>query len=136
VILKRKILIADRPQGIETLHNVLGDSVELIAASSIDAAIRALAKPIDLVICGLHFDDSRMFDLLIYAHGNSHTCRIPFLIFRDLELELDRIIFKSLEISAKSLGAAGFVDLFTLKKETGISSADEKFRQIIFSLID
>jgi CheY-like chemotaxis protein len=130
---KKRVLAADRLEGIQTLHNVLGNSVEIVAATSLKEATRLMHETqVDMIICGIHFDESRMFELSTLAHGSSRTKPIPFLMFRDLESRLEPTFFKSLEISAKVIGAVGFVDLFSLKQQFGVPMADQQFREIIF----
>jgi hypothetical protein len=134
---KKTFLAADKPQGIQTLRNIFGDDVELIEATTLKVAEECLLhRHVDMVICGLHFDDSRMFDLLGFATHNTITPRIPFLIFRDIENQLDRTFYQSVEIATKFLGAAGFVDLFELKQKNAIVVADEHFRRIVFSILE
>jgi CheY-like chemotaxis protein len=132
---RKRILGADAEQGIRTLRAVLGESAELIPADSLNQAVRVLENPVDLIICGIQFDESRMFDLLTHARQEPRVQDIPFLVFRDLESELDPMFFKSLQISVTALGATGFVDLFALKQEYGIREADAKFRRIILDLL-
>lgn len=60
----------------------------------------------------------------------------PFLIFRDIENQLDRTFSCSAEIATTFLGAAAFVDLFDLKQQNGLAAADEHFRKIAFSLLE
>ncbi|TAL84015.1 MAG: hypothetical protein EPN74_12775 [Rhodanobacter sp.] len=133
---KKRVVAADTLQGIETLQHVLGDMVDLITATSFAKAIRTFDEPIDMIICGIHFDDSRMFDLLAYTRNQTHLREIPFYIFRDLDSALEPTFFRSLEISAGVLGATGFIDLFALKQRFGVSNADEQFRKRIANAIE
>jgi CheY-like chemotaxis protein len=131
----KRALAADRPEGIDTLQNILKTGVDLLSATTLEAAVQGLQQPVDLIVCGVHFDDSRMFDLLIHVRADRRTRDTPFLIFRDLESELDTVFFKSMEIASKALGAAGFIDLHTLKRKHGVADADRQFRELIFTLM-
>jgi CheY-like chemotaxis protein len=132
-----KVLAADMPQGIQTLRNILGDSVELVTAASLPMAEAILAdQQVNAIICGIHFDDSRMFDLLAFAKAHPSTKAIPFLIFRDIESKLDRTFARSIQISAEIQGAVGFIDLYHLKEKHGTEFADIHLRKIIFAMLE
>jgi CheY-like chemotaxis protein len=133
--IKRRILAADNPEGIAALQNILGDSVDITTATSFLQSVKALDEPLDMIVCGVHFDESRMFDLLIHARTDPRTHNMPFIVFRDQPSELNPTFFKSLEISVSSFGAA-FVDLFTLKTSYDVADADKQFRKLIFELIE
>jgi PleD family two-component response regulator len=130
-----KIIAADRPTGVETLQKLLRDIAVVVPVTTMEAAVDVLASPFDLVICGVHFDDSRMFDLLTFVRQKDQSLVRSFLIFRDLESELDPTFFRSLEIAAEVSGAAGFVDLYSLKMAEGLDKADEHFRTIVSDLV-
>jgi hypothetical protein len=60
-----KVLAACPPFAFPVLEKALGSCVDLLAANSLDKALEALrgdARP-EAIVCGVHFDDSRMFDL-------------------------------------------------------------------------
>lgn len=134
MVSKSRILVADVPAGQATLRNVMGDGVELVFATTVDAALRALPDA-DMVVCGIHFDDSRMFDLLRLCQADPHCRRKPIVCFRDLDSALAPTLFESLDIAGKALGATTFVDLFALKEKFGISQADGAFRDIILQCL-
>jgi hypothetical protein len=130
-----KIIAADRRAGVETLQKLLEDLATVVSVTSLDQALRAIAAPFDLVICGVHFDDSRTFDLLVSLREAKPGMVKSFLIFRDLESELDPTFFRSLEIAAQVSGAAGFVDLYSLRQAKGVAAADEHFRELVRGLV-
>lgn len=122
--------MADLPSGIATLRNVLGERATFIHADTIDAALKS-SKSANMIVCVIHFDDSRMFDLLRLVKADSQSRSIPFLCYRDLGNELPATLFESLEIACKALGAAGFVDVHRLKQEFGVHRADQEFARLI-----
>lgn len=89
---RASILVADLPSGIATLRNVLGERATFIHADTIDAALKS-SKSADMIVCGIHFDDSRMFDLLRLVKADSQSRSIPFLCYRDLGSELPATLF-------------------------------------------
>lgn len=128
-----RLLGADTISGIATLQNVFGDTFEIVGEHSLDGALRRLGEKWEVVICGLHFDESRMFDLLRFAKATPATRDTPFICYRDLNTDLGRSILEGMQIAAKAHGAAAFVDMFTLRRESGTDRADERFREIVFS---
>lgn len=133
---KKQILVADRLAGTQTVLNVLGQEYEVTTVHSFAQALELLEAPWDAILCGIHFDDSRMFDFAESVTTHAALKNTPLVIFRDLDSELDATFFRSIKISAKIMGAADFVDLFDLKLRFGIDKADQMFRSIIVGLID
>lgn len=133
---KKRILAADRPAGTQTIVNILGEEFEVVTAESFVQAENLLDERWDLILCGIHFDDSRMFDFAETLARRQEVTKTPFFIFRDLDSELDTTFFRSLKISAEVIGAAAFIDLFSLKLQHGLEKADQMFRTTIIQVID
>jgi DNA-binding response OmpR family regulator len=106
-----KVLVADTPEADRRLSAILS-GYDLTFARTLDEARRALERTqFDLVLIGVHFDDSRMFDLLRYlqAHtGNPQRC---VACMRSQRFVSTAITIEGLEIAAKTLGCALFLDL-------------------------
>ena len=117
------------------VENVIGTSATVIGMNTLDEAISLLRKGVDLIVCGIHFDDSRMFDLLRLAKADPSIQAVPFLCFRDMDSELTLPIFDSLQIACQALGAVEFIDLFHLKSQFGGEEADKRFRRILTDLL-
>lgn len=133
------ILVADRPTGIQTIHNVMGSDFHIMSATCFadaESLIRSSKLRFSLILCGVHFDDSRMFDLAALVQHSEPRAHGPLVIFRDLDSQLDAAFFRSIQLSAKVLGAAGFVDLFELKLKHGIADADASFKQYLIDCLD
>lgn len=133
---KPTILVADVPEGRETIKNIVGDRATLVPVTRMDEFLRQVTGDLDLIICGIHFDESRMFDLLRLALASRPGRACPVLCFRDLESELQPTLLESLDISCRALGALAFVDLYTLKRRYGIDAADAAFLKIIMGCLD
>lgn len=133
---QRRVLAADVGAGVATLRAVLRGMASIECVGNMNEAIDLLDPPPDLIVCGIHFDDSRMFDLLRLVKADPKSRSIPFFCFRDLESELAPAILESLDISSRALGAAGFVDLYALKQRFGLERADEEFRSLLVGAIE
>lgn len=117
-----------------SLHHVLKGHAQICEVHTLDEAISQLQPGLDLIICGIHFDDSRMFDLLRLAKATPTTREVPFLCYRDLDTRLPQTLVEGMEIATRAGGAVGFVDLVTLKTRFGVKRADERLRQMILKL--
>lgn len=128
--LRGRILVADTPAGAKMIQNVLGADFELIHARSIEQALPALRTRLSAIVCGLHFDGSRMFDLLRAAKGG-FSRDVPFICYRDLESDLGPPVIEGMEIATAVMGATVFIDTYTLKRRYGIPRADDVLRSYV-----
>ena len=102
----KTILVADRPDSDRRLAAILAGH-ELVFARTLAEALRALrGRRFDLVLVGVHFDESRMFDLMRgLTEGTQVVC------VRTQQFQSHAITLEGLEIAAKALGCALFLDL-------------------------
>jgi CheY-like chemotaxis protein len=130
----KRILIAATPTSAQVLSSILESDFELIITDSIDHARSHLEEGIDLIACDTHFDDCRMFDLLRISKANPVTRPIPFLCLRVVEGALDQTLYQSVDIASSALGAAAFIDLFELKRNSGDAQAHKRLNSLIAQL--
>ena len=109
------MLVAASPEAIEILQNLLGHEIEIVTSNSIEEAVALLGQNIHLVICEIYFAESRMFDFLRIAKANPITRNIPFLCFRDTNSSMNLVVYESLHIACKALGASAFLDRYEEK---------------------
>lgn len=107
-----KILIADVPVGIERLRRIFTQTPHelVVAKTTKQAADLALSGDIDLIICGVHFNDSTMFDCLRLFKGDEKLREIPFIVFQGMDGSLSDGIMESMEMSTTALGACAYVN--------------------------
>ncbi len=74
-----RILIADVKEGIDRLRLILHNKHDAIFATDFSAANAMLEQDLDAIICGLHFDDSRMLDFLTVVRLDSAKKSVPFI---------------------------------------------------------
>lgn len=130
---KRRILVADTDEGMITIRNVFSSDATLMHVTTIPQALAAMTTNINMVLCGIHFDECRMFDLLRFVKADVRHRSIPFLCYRDLDSALSRTILEGLEIACKALGASSFIDVYELKRTNGLARADDAFRRLVFT---
>jgi len=110
----KKVLIADVPQVQARVAAVLVRE-RLVFVHTLAAALKALAgQDFDLVLIGMHFDDSRMFDLLREVRAGSRNGAVPVVCYRMRPLAFMALSTQVIEVTVKALGALSFIDLASL----------------------
>ena len=90
----------------------------LYLVRTLDEALRALEhEQFDLAVLSVHFDDSRMFDLLRQVRAQGRNKAIPVVCVREPGLGFTAISSHTLEVTCRALDADAFVDLAILKHE-------------------
>ena len=113
------IVVADSLDGFDLLRPWLEGEFGLAAAHTLEQACRLVTTETPLVLCGVHFDDGRMYDLLTYLKGRPALAAVPFLAVRLRPGELDDAIYQSVKIAVTALGGDGFLDLFRWQSRHG-----------------
>jgi hypothetical protein len=107
----KKLLVADVPQVEARLALVLALERPVFVHTLV-AALKALAADdYDLVLIGVHFDDSRMFDLLREVRVGSRNRAVPIVCYRLRPLRFAALSTQVIEVTVKALGALSFTDL-------------------------
>jgi hypothetical protein len=118
---------------VPTLERVLEGSASLLPVHTLEDAMALLRceERIDLVVAGIHFDESRMFDLLRYV--TSAFPFVPFLSCRILRTMLPPASIAAVAMSTASLGAVGHFDLPMETRARGTQGAEAAFRSLLLS---
>ncbi len=124
-----RILLADADDGIANLERILTPGHEFVAVQELHTALEALEKQsYDLIIVGVHFDDSRMFDLLPHFTKIKTCAETPVICFCTRDTPITRAMHESLEFSARALGAWMYLDQH---EYNGKLDPDAELRRII-----
>jgi CheY-like chemotaxis protein len=122
-----RILLANDSAGSNRLFPLL-EGHQVIAAENLSEAKNALSRQtFDLIIAGVHFDDSRAIELLKYLREESNQKDAPFIFVRTRTSAFAqslRVTMKSLE---KCYEFAGYVETDKLGED------DKRIRKAIFS---
>jgi CheY-like chemotaxis protein len=106
-----KVLVADIPEMDSTLRDCLPGH-ELIFVRTMREAISALRRDgFDLILIGLHFDESRMIELLSHVRGLEKYRDAPVICVQGIEVNLPESVLKSIDMAVKALGGTAFLDL-------------------------
>jgi CheY-like chemotaxis protein len=130
-----RILVADDFESIAVFREALTISYELLPAATLKEARALVTQAPDLVVCGCHFDEGRMYDLLrcLKAPGME---RIPFLAVRCVEDQLlDDALYESVKIAVRALGGDAFVDLLRWQRRWGEAEASHRLTRLVDSLL-
>lgn len=128
------VVVADTPEAFDRLQQSVTAPFRFVAAPTYASARQLIQPDTALVVCGCHFDDGHMYDLLRFMKARPELKDIPFLAIRILEGELDDTIYESVKIATRALGANGFIDLFRLQRQHGEAEANHRLTQRILAL--
>jgi CheY-like chemotaxis protein len=108
----KRILVADTSDSDRRLSAILAGQ-DVMFARTIGEAQRLLAQQqFDLVMIGMHFDDSRMFDLVRHVRAGGHHAGKPVACVRSHRfISAAAISLEGLEIAARALACNIFLDL-------------------------
>jgi CheY-like chemotaxis protein len=117
-----RALIAAQPAALKRLKPMLESFVDTVAVHTPKEAFRALERNgIDLIICTIAFDDSRMIEFL-QAVKQVPGGRIPFVCCRALLGVLSDHLVESTRTVAVQCGAIALVDIAKLNDEKAQSA--------------
>ena len=106
-----KVLVADIPEADDKIRECLPGH-DLHFVRTLGAAIRELRRDgYQLIVIGMHFDDSRMFELLRYVRTLHQHKDVPVVCVQCEEVMLSEAVLKNMEDAVKALGGNAFVDL-------------------------
>jgi hypothetical protein len=124
---KPRILAAVRPQGGVAVRRALGEYAEVLPVYQYDAGVSVLrTRPIDLVLCGVFFDETRAFDLLRFVRAEFP--HLPFVACRIGERTVPPVMAEAIGIAAMSMGAVAFIDMPLLHAD---ADTDVEFRGLV-----
>lgn len=129
-----RIVIADSPAAIQAFRDVLTTSLPITGAETLEQARAALDPAPSLVVCGCHFDEGRMYDLLRHMKATPALQNVPFMAIRILEGELDDALYESVKIAVRALGGNAFVDLLRWRRRWGDAEASHRLTHLVQTL--
>ncbi len=129
-----KVLTCDTPESIAVFERALTTSVQIVSATTLEQARKSLQAPPALVVCGCHFDEGRMYDLLRHMKATPGLARIPFMAIRCVEGELEDALYESVKIAVRALGGNAFVDLLRWQRKYGEAEAAHRLTVLVQSL--
>jgi hypothetical protein len=124
--LDTSIIVADVPEGQHRAKTALKHLYKLSFASTLREAERLLTtQHFDLLIVGIHFDESRGMELLKFVQG-AKQLKIPVLVIQEVPPELSTTS-DIVDVCAPMLGACEVLKTWELSAEI----ADHKLREAV-----
>ncbi|CAG0973156.1 hypothetical protein PHYC_01358 [Phycisphaerales bacterium] len=127
-----KILIAASPEPRAVLERMLAGH-DLVCAETMSQAVAFLREGrVDLILCTVVFDESKMFDLLRLVKDAPEWQSIPFVGARVRPHVLRTpTALEAATLTCRLLGAAAFLDIadYQVDPEREMRSAIERFLQ-------
>jgi len=128
-----RLLVAVTTMGYVHARRALVESFDLVPVFSISQARVALRDAdIDGVLASIHFDDSRMFDLL--AEIKAMERPVPFVCCALLGSTLSERSLAGLMHAAEEQGCAAFFNYNNLQRDLGFAEADKQLREHLLSI--
>ena len=106
-----EVLAADVPEMDERIQDCLPGH-EIVFVRTLPEAISTLRhNRFSLVVIGLHFDESRMFELLSHVRSLREYDQVPVVCIQGLEVVIPEGVIRTFDMAVKVLGGTAFVDL-------------------------
>jgi hypothetical protein len=128
-----RVLVAGTRLGIDSVREVLGGDAELVGAQSVTEALAEVDRGVELIICNVRFDDSRMFDFLGALGGRASARGVPVICCRVLHRPLSVGARRAIALALEALGVAEFVDMQAIEEEQGTDAARQALRRAALS---
>jgi hypothetical protein len=123
--------VAGTREAVRAIGRIVGKDAEIISAYSTGEALKCVDARVDLIVCNVRFDESRMFDFLQVV--KSRAPGIPIVCCRVSTTELSDPVHRAIELALDALGIDAFVDCATLYRDRGEAAALDALRQAILS---
>lgn len=133
---RRRVLVAGTQDIIDTALAVLAGEMELVPAYSVAEALNRIESGVDLVLCNVRFDDSRMFDFLGALNAMPAARRVPVICCRVLRTPMSAGARRGIELALEALGVVAFVDMHELEREQGAAAAQAALRGVVVTHLD
>jgi PleD family two-component response regulator len=124
-----RILIASVSSGIAVMEHLLAQKHEMIIATTMAEAVAKLKEEeVDLIMINVHFDESRMFDLMSQCKAIPKNAKTPIISFCTRDTLLMGAMHDTIAVVTKLLGAWTYLD----QRESNVNrSLDAEVRRVI-----
>lgn len=107
---KARILVAQERSCIHVLEDALA-GYELLLTTKLQEAERLLIENgIDLIVVGIHFDDSRAMELVKTARDSSSHKKTPIIVVRYWPSEHAQILRQTMEIMKSVRAVSAYIE--------------------------
>ena len=130
---KARILVASLPRAYLRLFAILpGHELSFVRTLS-EAQVALERDHFNMVMIGVHFDESRMFELLRYVRADKRYASVPVVCFRGGASE----DAKSMDVEAKCEAACKAMDTayFDLTSFADDSQGNAAVRKLVYDML-
>jgi hypothetical protein len=107
----RAVLVAAVPASAERLCRLLPGHRLIVPATLAEAQAALAREPFALAVMGVHFAESRMFDLLSFARGAALNRDVPILCVLGVRRKLSPLTVRLLEETINAMRGCAFFNL-------------------------
>ena len=129
----RRVLVAGTQDVVDAARAALGRELELATAYSVTEALKAVEGGVELVLCNVRFDDSRMFDFLGALNAMPRSRRLPVLCCRVARHPVSAGARRGIELALEALGVLAFLDMHELEARDGPEAARAVLRATVMA---
>ena len=129
----RRVLVAGTQDVVDAARAALGEDFELAAAYSVAEALKHVEGGVDLVLCNVRFDDSRMFDFLGALNAMPRARRLPVVCCRVARSPVSAGARRGIELALEALGVVAFLEMHELEARDGPEAARAALRAAVMS---
>jgi hypothetical protein len=117
-----RVLVADAPDGARLISKALHGAAGVLPVSTGDEAIDR-AREADLLALSIHFNNSRIFDVIRMTKSDPKTRHTPLLCFRSQDREIPVRVLEALDLAQSLFGHIEFLDLAAARRSQGDEEA-------------
>jgi hypothetical protein len=107
----RPVLLAAVPVAVERLCRLLPDQHTVCPANLSEAQVALARERFALAIIGVHFDESRMFDLISCARASVLNRRVPIVCVLAVRRKLSSLTVHLLQETINGMAGCQFLNL-------------------------
>jgi hypothetical protein len=129
----RRVLVAGTQDVVDAARAALGGELEIATAFSVAEALKEVERGVELVLCNVRFDDSRMFDFLGALNAMPSSRRLPVLCCRVARSPVSGGARRGIELALEALGVLAFLDMHELEARDGLEAARVALRAAVMA---
>lgn len=118
----RPVLLAAVPVAVERLCRLLPDQRTVCPANVAEAQAALARERFALAVIGVHFDESRMFDLISYARASALNRGVPIVCVLGVRRKLSSLTVHLLQETINGMAGCQFLNL-TLIADDDVGNA-------------
>jgi hypothetical protein len=129
----RPVLVAAIPVAAERLCRLLPDHRTVCPANLAEAQVALARERFALALMGVHFDESRMFDLVSYARASPLNRGVPIVCVLGVRRKLSSLTIHLLEETINGMSGCQFLNLTLIADD---DAGNARVRGLLMEYLD